>query len=126
MDIKKLSYEDIREKTKILGYYDVLVNENDEVLIGLNISIPGECVDSKFYYDGGEHAFLVKNNRSIILCDYINEGARSSISKAEKILFMECTNAGKDIEEYEVNSVKFEGLDSIAKKLLEDLDENED
>ena len=39
MDIKKLSYEDIREKTKILGYYDVLVNENDEVLIGLNISI---------------------------------------------------------------------------------------
>lgn len=118
--LDNMDYETIKAKTKVAGYYDVLVNEDDEVLIAIPFKVPGEPGEPMLFYSGGEHALLMKNHRTITLCDYLNPEVRSIIAKNSKIVIVEL-NSEKTIDaEYEAKLVMQNGIDSIARRILED------
>lgn len=120
MMIDNMDYETIKSKTRVAGYYDVLVNEDEEVLIAIPFKVPGEPDEPKLYYSGGVHAFFMKNHRTITLCDHLNPEVRSIIANNSKVLIVEL-NSEKTIDaEYEAELVLQEGIDSIAQRVLED------
>ena len=118
--LDKMSYDEIRARTKILHYYDVLVNDDNEVLLCLKLRIPGEPKSPKFYYDGGKHGFLTKNERTIIMCDYLHEGTRQIISQCEKVLFVETNEEDGILSEYEAEVILIEDIEKLGDKLLSD------
>lgn len=119
------SFEEIKSKTRMLNNYDVLVNEDEEVLICINLKIPGELEEGAFYYSGGYHGFLIKNHRSIVLCDYLNNETHDIIYKNEKILIVEVKEGKGILAEYEVPLIKVEGIDELAKRIIADKDKEE-
>jgi hypothetical protein len=118
--LDKMGYDAIKAKTRIVGYYDVLVNEDEEVLFAIPFKIPGEPTNPLFYYSGGMHAFLVKNHRTIVMCDFINPDVRSTITKNSKVLLVQLDEEQSVSEEYEAEIVSLDGLDDIGSRLLED------
>ncbi len=116
--LDKISYSEIHARSKILHYYDVLINDDNEVLLCLNLKIPGEPKSPKFYYEGGKHGFLIKNERSIILCDYLHEGTHQIISQCDKVLFVETDDKKDILTEYEAEVILLEGIDQLGERLL--------
>ncbi|NLO41230.1 MAG: hypothetical protein GX115_17410 [Ruminiclostridium sp.] len=118
--LDKMDFQTIKAKTKIVGYYDILTNDNDEVMIAIPFQIPGEPDKPTFYFSGGAHAFLMKNHRNIVMCDFVNPQVRPIILKNTKVLIAEM-NQDKDMAgEYEAELVRLEGLDEIGTRLLEE------
>ena len=118
--LEKMSYEEIHARTKILHSYDILINDDNEVLVCLKLKIPGEPANPKFYYEGGQHGFLIKNERSIILCDCLHEGTHQIISQCDKVLFVETNDQNEILTEYEAKVIPLEGVDQLGDKLLRD------
>ena len=117
---KEMNYKDIKEKTKVLSNYDVLVNEDDEVLIVVPFKVPGEPDNAILYYSGGNHAFLLKNHRTIVMCDFLNPEVHEVIVKNKVILIVESVDQEPVAAEYEAKLIIIEGMDEIGDKLLED------
>lgn len=120
--LKEMNYEEILSKTKVLEYYDILVNEENAVLVQVTFKIPGEPDSPKFYYSGGDHGILMKNKRTIILCDYIHTDIHDLISNCSKILFVETPERDNYMPEYEADLIEYEGLDALCKQLLADIE----
>ena len=120
MMLNNMHYDEILAKTKILGNYDVLVNDEDEVLIHLIFKVPGETESPKFYYSGGHHGLLMKNNRTVILCDFLHPDTHKIIAARDKILFVESTDGETALAEYEAEINFIEGVDAICERLLAD------
>ncbi len=82
------------------GRYDVLVNNNGELLIALQKK-EGEPENSRILYDGKEHALFYRNNNETIILDYVHPDAQEHLSKAAKIIIVEFEN-DDIIREYDV------------------------
>lgn len=118
--IHTISYEKIRSQTKILGNYDVLINYDQEVLIHLTFKVPGEATSPVFYYSGGKHAILAKNDRCLILCDCLHVETQPVLSKCTKVLFVESDHENEFLSEYEAALVMTHGIDELGERLLND------
>lgn len=94
-----------------LGKFDILVNDAEDVMFG--IPRPpvdgGEPATPFFYYDGGDHAILFRDEKSPFLCDFINPGARPAILASSRILIAELEN-GAFVKDYLADMVLLEEL----------------
>ncbi len=82
------------------GRYDVLVNNNGELLIAIKKK-EGEPASSRILYDGNEHALFYRNATETIILDYIHPDAKEHLTKASKVIIVEFEN-DDIIREYEV------------------------
>ena len=92
--------DNVENKPKQEGRYDVLINDNGEVLIALKKK-EGEPSGSRILYDGEDHALFYRSPSDTIILDYIHKDARSHISKASKVIIVEFEE-DDIIREYEV------------------------
>ena len=116
----KMSYDEIYERTQILSSYDILINDEKEVLVCLKLKVPGEPSQPLFYYEGGMHGILVKNESSFILCDYLNPGTHQTLSQSEKVLFVEMDENDEIMQEYEAELIHFSGINALGDRLIEE------
>ena len=120
--LDKMSYDEIYERTQILSSYDILINDEEEVLVCLKLKVPGEPSQPLFYYEGGVHGILVKNDSSFILCDYLNPGTHQTLSQCEKVLFVEMNDDDEIMKEYEAKLVHFSGINELGDRILQNAD----
>ena len=80
-----------KRSVEVLGYYDILTNEDDELLFAIkHLESPEEDGYSPcLYYDGGPHAIFLKNEKLVVVCDQIHPDVRKLLGKAEEALFVE-------------------------------------
>jgi hypothetical protein len=104
---------------KALSYYDILENEDNELLFTITRSEGGpDAPDNpKLYYDGGDHAIFVKNSTAAVLCDFIHPGVRGSLSRCKEVLFAELEDGGIK-REYMAPVVHCESIKSVADELM--------
>ena len=81
--------EDMAECAIVLGCYDILANEDDEILLGTKWLGDDDSSSPIIYYDGGKHALFFKNDSNIIVCDYINRNVRKIFYACKEILVCE-------------------------------------
>ena len=87
---------------KVLSNYDILTSDDDEVMIAVpHLEAPGE---SRFYYDGGQHAILLKNDDCVVVCKHVNLRVRGHLVNAGHVLIVEVSSQGKAdiLEQYDV------------------------
>ncbi len=82
------------------GRYDVLVNNNGELLIALKKK-EGEPENSRILYDGKEHALFYRNPSETIILDYIHPDAQTHLEKTDKVIIVEFED-DDIIREYDV------------------------
>ena len=113
------------EEMEILGYYDFLVNDDEEVMLVLPGYFKGEAIEARFLYDGGPDGILIRNRHQIIVCDAIHPDVREIIKKNTQILVFEhdsykeymaqiltqdideCAQTALDIHDYGFSHYKF-------------------
>lgn len=119
------SYEDILSMDT-LGYYDILTNEEEEVLIVFPKKEMGTRDQAKFYYDGGAHGILQKNKDGFLICDFIHPGVREAITKQKKVFIGEVdknASSTENLEEYEATVIFCRGLERVLEQVLSQRDE---
>jgi len=118
--MNEVSIEELKKCTvRIEGYYDILENDDNEFLITVKQTdspIEDGC-PPRFYYDGGEHGILLKNNKTVTICDYVNPGVRGRMGKVLSILFAELKD-GAIAEEYHAEVINQPGISKIAEELM--------
>lgn len=72
--------------------YDALVNEENEVLFAIPGKIEGYPERPVVFYDGGPHAFLLKNKSALVLCSFIPAPVRTALMSGQKIYIYEKDN----------------------------------
>ncbi len=112
--------ETYRSRRAVLGYYDVLVNDEDNSDIMMVIkSQPGDVTEPVFYYDGGKHGLLFKNSEVIALCDYIHPATHGFYLQCSEILVTEVQD--KCItSEYSVPVIICSGVERLCELLIEE------
>lgn len=84
--------------------YDILQNEDEEILMILPYS--GDCCcanpkNAKLFYDGEKHVVLKAEGLPLMICTHINEGIRKGMIKQKEIIVVFSTDdpdKGEDME----------------------------
>ena len=108
----------LSEITQVLGNYDILENDDHEILFVLNRKLPGENKEPVLYYDGGEHGVLRKNDEGLFICDYIHPQVRESVYACNEILILEYKDSRDDSIEYMAKAVHAKGTSEFASKFI--------
>ena len=120
---KGLTIEDLKKRhICVLSYYDILENEDKELMFTIKHESPRpEDYSPAFYYDGGEHAIFIKDDEWVFVCDHIHPGVRGTATKivrnGEQILFAELLD-GNIIDEYMVDTFWRDGVVILAEELI--------
>lgn len=107
---------------KVLEKYDILVNDEDEMLFGVD-SLGISKGAPKLYYDGGPHAVFLKNEGQAVICDYINPAVRAQLLGLKEVLFVEtqphAKNDDPEIDDaYQVEVQACTGVTELAEALM--------
>jgi hypothetical protein len=73
------------------GRYDILQNEEGEVLVMIKAR-DGGPENPRFIYDGGDFALLYRSKESAIMLDNIHKQARECLKSVEELYFVEIEN----------------------------------
>jgi acyl carrier protein len=132
MSAHKLNIEALKERpVKVLSYYDILENDDGEIMFAMKYfnSPRIEGHNPTMYYDGGQHSILLKNDKLVVICDFIHPGVRKILSGVKTVLCAELVSAmlseGQEenndniLEEYEAELEFYEGIEGIAEELME-------
>lgn len=109
----------------VLSSYSILENDDGEFLIGISAELPPDTECPTFFYDGGAHGLLLKNSRTLVLCDFINPGARKGLSGCSEVTVAEMPEdaAGDDGAEiktaYKAAVVSLSGIEKLSERLAE-------
>ncbi len=108
---------------KVLRKYDILVNEENEMLFGIDyLGIKKGA--PRLYYDGGPHAVFLKNEGQTVICDHINPGVRERLLGLKEVLFAEMPPHAEDSdpeidETYQVEVLACTGVTELADALIQ-------
>ena len=119
-DADELKLEVLKtRKVIVMGYYDILENEDSELLFVLKPfeSPLTEGYEPRLYYDGGPHAILLKNQTLVVVCDMIHTGVRGSLARKTKVLIGETSEEAVQ-EEYYAEVRHGEGVEALADALI--------
>lgn len=116
MDFKQFTLGSV-----VLGYYDILQNDEDEILIVMPLRLAEPLDEPRFYYDGGEHGVLVKNRQTSVVCDNVNPAVRALLATRKEVLFYEKDEASGYELEYMVPLVRCSGVEKFAARLIREL-----
>ncbi|MDL2219786.1 hypothetical protein LJC04_05610 [Ruminococcaceae bacterium OttesenSCG-928-O06] len=95
--MKDITFEELKDRAiKVLGNYEILRNDDDELLIVLALDLPFAPDDPVFYYDGGPHGVLVGGGMPVIVCDYVHKEVRKVLEACESILLYAAPTAAGD------------------------------
>ena len=120
---KGLTIEDLKKRNIcVLSYYDILENEDNELMFVIKQESPRpEDFSPGFYYDGGEHGIFIKDDEWVYVCDHIHPGVRGTVAKTvengEEILFAELLD-GNVAAEYMVETFWRKGVVILAEELI--------
>ncbi|MCR5766915.1 MAG: CbrC family protein [Lachnospiraceae bacterium] len=101
------------EEIEPLRIYNILANDDDELLIQLPGYFKGEALEHKLLYNGGSDAILVRNKYQKIICDCVHPEVRPLLKKAEKVLIFETDM----MREYFAEVVK-EDIDQVCEEAV--------
>ena len=117
----ELSLSDLKERgARTESYYDVLENDDGEILITLKrIDSPmDKDYKPKFYYGGGSHGIFLKSPEStVVICDHLHPGVRKQLGKVKEILIAELRD-GAITEEYMADMLYQADADDLAVSLM--------
>ncbi len=111
--------------------YDVLVNDEGEVLFSIPLVDPFSFTDIDdpiIYYDGLEHAILASENKQNIICDYIAPAAREKVYLRDSIYvaFTEEDDEERSIaHEFTARLEKLDGVSPATQIYLDNLEEDD-
>lgn len=106
----------------MLKHYEILQNNDDEILITMPPVYREVPAGPLFYYDGRKHGILVCETGPVAVCDHIHPEVRNTVEKCESILFA-AVEEGKILAEFEVPLVWQPRIQELAIRLLEDAGE---
>jgi len=106
----------------VLEHYDILENDDDEVLICIKTELEGEESLALFFCDGGKHGLLFKGTQCLIICDCIHPSMQKKLPKVDKILCVEISNLGEINKEYIAKVVVHQNISELAELLIERLE----
>ncbi len=121
-------YKKIKDKKVVIGgYYDILENDEGDLLIMMGYEGTGnDCTPDNpvLYYDGGNHAIFISRNTQPIICDYIAPGVRNNLIDTREILFAFCSKDDdgetKITAEFNVYVKRFSNISDIADLIMEE------
>ena len=119
------SYVDLKKmRIHVLSGYDVIEGFSGEVEFEIE-SVGAPLVPEVtplFYYDGGAHAILIKNPETVVICNHIHPGVRSSVYSSKLICFIEKADSSSDeddvVEKYTVEVIKHNDIEALAERLM--------
>ena len=109
-----------RSLVRTEGYYDILENDEGELLFTIKHLDSPLNADFKpvIYYDGGPHAIFAKNVEVAIILDFIHPGVRGTLSGLSEALIAELKDGGV-AEEYMADVMHIDGLEEIADEYMD-------
>ncbi len=105
---------DLKKIAISLQKYDILENDDGDIMIGIPIEPQGEDDNAVLLCDGGEHALLFKGPYRLVICDFLHPQMREKLLQKEEILCYEFLRE----REYLAEVVKCEGVTELAHELL--------
>lgn len=103
--------------------YQIAVNPHGELLLVMGWQ--QESVDMpRLYYDGGEHALLMRTPESTVILPYLPEGLRVPLAFSTKVSVRETTPSGEVVHAYDARlhfAQDIPALRSIAETLRKDV-----
>lgn len=78
----------VMQNNELEGRYDILQNEEGEILVLIKAR-DGGPENPRFIYDGGDFALLYRSKESAIMLDNIHEQARESLKNVKELYFVE-------------------------------------
>lgn len=95
-----ITFEQLQDREIwVLEYYNILQNEDDDILLVVPRDLPGMPDEPVFYYDGGQHGILADGRMPVIVCDHIHKEVRKVMENCEEILVYASQNAAEDLPE---------------------------
>ncbi len=104
----------IPERIEPISMYDLLTNDDNEVLLALPGYFKGEAKTAELHYQGNTHAILVRNEDQLILCDEIHPEVRDYVFNSEEILVFEI-----DAKREYMAKVVRDDIDAVAEEAYE-------
>lgn len=109
---------ELAEMTIVLENYDILENDDGEIMVAIHDLPKGDEKQAILFCDGGEHAILFKGPYRLIICDFVHPEARKKLTKREEVLCYEDQNPDEEKGEYLARVVNRPRTSELAKKLL--------
>lgn len=131
MQPKWLTFEQlVQQPVQVLGYYDILENDDKDILLAMPVLEPENPQEPAFYYDGGTHALFFKVPGKVVVCDHVHPGVRQSFFECPEILVAEVNKggAGTSIDtdgiqrEYTAPMHLVRGVEELAQQLMDYVD----
>lgn len=111
-------YPEMTELAVALENYDILENDDGEILLGIHMLPQGDERQAILFCDGGEHAILAKGPYRLVICDFVHPEVREKLVKREEILCFEDHNPDEEKGEYLARVVNYPKTSEIANILL--------
>ncbi|NLV36294.1 MAG: hypothetical protein GXY17_06440 [Clostridiaceae bacterium] len=105
---------DLKRIAISLQKYDILENDDGDIMISIPIEPQGEDQNAVLLCDGGEHALLFKGPYRLVICDFLHPEMRKKLLLKEEILCYEFLRES----EYLAEVVKCSGVTELAYELL--------
>lgn len=114
--------EQLASMALVLNEYDILRNDEDDLLFHIPFVTRGPSEGATFHYNGGEHGLLWKNRETAILCTSIHPELRALLG--EQPMIYVCEAEGSPTEEDETYFAllrRTPNLDPVITTLLDSL-----
>lgn len=109
---------ELAELAVALESYDILENDDGEIMIAIHSLPQGDETQAVLFCDGGEHAILCKGPYRLIVCDFLHPQVRKKLPKKEAVLCYEDQNPSEEKGEYMARVVSHSRTSELAKILL--------
>ncbi len=109
----------LADRVLILQEYDILRNDENDLLFHIPFTMEGEAALAAFHYAGGEHGLLWKRDGDAVLCTSIHPEVRPLLDKQLVIYF--CEGREPSTEEDDIHLAKIirtPNVDSVLASLL--------
>lgn len=105
-------------RAESLGNYDVFLEEGLSA-IRVPKGLRGEAQDPLFYYDGGNHGILQKNETCFVILDYLHFDVRGELYQEEEIFILEEVPEEEDMgRDYMAKVVICQGISHLADRIM--------
>lgn len=109
---------ELAELAVALEKYDVLENDDGEIMIAIHALPQGDETRAILFCDGGKHAILFKGPYRLIICDFLHPQVRKKLPRREDVLCYEDQNPSEEKGEYMARVVIHPRTSELAKILL--------
>lgn len=109
---------ELAEMAVVLENYDILENDDGEIMIAIHDLPQGDEKQAVLFCDGGEHALLFKGPYRLIICDFVHPEARKKLVRREEVLCYEDLNSDEEKSEYLARVVNHPHSSKLATTLL--------